>query len=686
MTSSRHFLAGTALCLLIAAPAPAIAAQAPSDVERPRSVGLPLIVAQAELPGDDGEPGDDCPPGTATGEDGGCVVLEDAVPPPEADVPEAEDGAPEEAAPPEEPDVPEPEAESEAPAEPAPEQAPEEAAPEAEEPSPADEGEETAPPAEQAPVDVAPEAEEPPAADEPAESGEEQEVPAEAAPAEPQAEEPGEDACPPGTELSAAGECVTIDDVEEAAPAEEEAPVEEAPAEAAPEAEEPPAGQPADADEEQEVPAEAAPQETEPESEAQESPAIEDAGPEEAAPTEEPVLDDATEEAIEEGVLPENAAPVLDSQKEIISEQPSSQDAPQPEVEEEPQPQQAEEVAPPETDQEAQENLVDREQVREELRAILQEEGRRIDLGDDPELRRERRREFFQPREDARVLRRYDDDRMIIEWGDREFVRSPDYDRIIRRGDNVRYEELRGGYLREVVERRDGTRVITIRNRYGDVVRRVRVTADGREYVMVYVPEERLREPRRFRDPARELPPLRLTIPVSEYILEAERVQDPRRYYTFLGLPPVEPVRRLYTLDEVRYSARVRDIVRRIDLDTIEFALGSAAIEEREIPKLESLAEAMLELLERNPGETFLIEGHTDAVGPEHVNLALSDRRAESVAEALTDVYGVPPENLVTQGYGEQYLKVNTQAASRENRRVAVRRITPLVAPVASAQ
>ena len=30
----------------------------------------------------------------------------------------------------------------------------------------------------------------------------------------------------------------------------------------------------------------------------------------------------------------------------------------------------------------------------------------------------------------------------------------------------------------------------------------------------------------------------------------------------------------------------------------------------------------------------------------------------------------------------ERYLKINTQAPERENRRVAIRRITPLVAPV----
>ena len=56
------------------------------------------------------------------------------------------------------------------------------------------------------------------------------------------------------------------------------------------------------------------------------------------------------------------------------------------------------------------------------------------------------------------------------------------------------------------------------------------------------------------------------------------------------------------------------------------------------------------------------------------------------MADALTNVFGIPPENLTTQGYGERYLKVKTQQQERENRRVAIRRITPLVAPVASAR
>ena len=120
----------------------------------------------------------------------------------------------------------------------------------------------------------------------------------------------------------------------------------------------------------------------------------------------------------------------------------------------------------------------------------------------------------------------------------------------------------------------------------------------------------------------------------------------------------------------------------RVDLSSVNFDTGSAQITRGEVDKLSELAQSMGALISDDPSETFLIEGHTDAVGSDNSNLALSDRRAESVASALTEFYEIPAENLVTQGYGEQYLKVNTEGAERQNRRVTVRRITPLVQPV----
>ena len=70
-------------------------------------------------------------------------------------------------------------------------------------------------------------------------------------------------------------------------------------------------------------------------------------------------------------------------------------------------------------------------------------------------------------------------------------------------------------------------------------------------------------------------------------------------------------------------------------------------------------------MTDANANEVFLIEGHTDAVGTEEDNLSLSDRRAEAVAVALTEQFQIPPENLTTQGYGEQQLKVPVQGPER---------------------
>jgi hypothetical protein len=44
------------------------------------------------------------------------------------------------------------------------------------------------------------------------------------------------------------------------------------------------------------------------------------------------------------------------------------------------------------------------------------------------------------------------------------------------------------------------------------------------------------------------------------------------------------------------------------------------------------------------------------------------------VALALTQNFDIPPENLVVQGYGEQFLKVRTEASNEQNRRASIRR------------
>ncbi len=274
------------------------------------------------------------------------------------------------------------------------------------------------------------------------------------------------------------------------------------------------------------------------------------------------------------------------------------------------------------------------------------------------------------------------DNRVILDAGDRIFVRGDDRPRLRRNAENTYYDELPRGRLRETIERPGGHEIVTVYDRYGDILQRSRIDRDGNEYLMIYAPEYDDSPRAAIFDVGYDLPPMRLTIPVNDYIIDV--AQDPERdFYDFLAMPPVERVERVYTIDEVRHSARLRDKVRRIDLDTIHFATGSADVSLSQAKTLRKVANAMLKVLAKDPGETFFIEGHTDAVGSDRSNLVLSDRRAESVASLLTEVYDIPAENLVTQGYGERFLKIRTQAAEQENRRVTIRRVTPLVRPIA---
>ncbi|MCO5056322.1 MAG: OmpA family protein [Rhizobiaceae bacterium] len=631
------FLAGTAISLLMAsAPAASVAFAAPtlplkSTVERaPDS----LILAQAKE-GDDEE--GKKKKKKEKGEDGEPAAKAEK---PVDEQPATEEPAVEKA-------VPDAEKVEEQPAE---------------EPAVAEEPKAEEPPVEKPAVEEEPAAE--PRADEPAAEEKPAEEPqAEEAPAEEPAvkEEPAEE---PKAEKAPAEEPRA-----EETPAEEPA-VKEEPAEE-PKAEEQPAEEPkADVATDPDAPAKEESPDAgiadDPDAPTADEPAKEEAT-DDAERAAEPTADTATTDEEQRG-KPEIEQPVLDSQKDEAADDDGA--AKQETAEEE--------AAPaPKSDEEAQQKV-----EPEEIESVEAEEGKRVDEAEADELRRERRRERREGADRVEEI----GDRVVIQFNNQIVVESSDRDRLRRGAEDYYVEELRDGRTREVIVRSNGVRVVTIRNRYGDVLRRSRITPDGREYVLVYVRDDDYGSIREFRDPGRDLPPMRLTIPVDEYILDARVVEDPDRYYTFLDQPPVERVERLYSIDEVRYSARIRDKVRRVDLDTITFEFGSAAVEESEVAKLEGVAVAMERMLEENPAETFLIEGHTDAVGSNVANLALSDERAESVAEALTKVFGIPPENLVTQGYGEQYLKIDTEERERENRRVAIRRITPLVAPVASAK
>jgi outer membrane protein OmpA-like peptidoglycan-associated protein len=266
-------------------------------------------------------------------------------------------------------------------------------------------------------------------------------------------------------------------------------------------------------------------------------------------------------------------------------------------------------------------------------------------------------------------------DRVIVKLGDQVIIRKQDEnERFLRGADDVEVVQLRGGRTRTTITRPNGVQIITVTNRYGEIIRRVRRLPDGREIVLI----DNRQDEKPIVNFDIRLPRLVVPIPRRDYIVDLQRASE-ADIQAALTAPPVERVERIYSLEEVRRSERLRDKVRRIDLDTVTFDSGSAAISRSQIRTLTRIGEALEDVIYEDPDEIYLVEGHTDAVGSSLYNLALSDRRAESVAIILSESFDIPPENLITQGYGEDYLKIPTLGDERRNRRVTIRRITPLI-------
>ncbi len=265
--------------------------------------------------------------------------------------------------------------------------------------------------------------------------------------------------------------------------------------------------------------------------------------------------------------------------------------------------------------------------------------------------------------------------RVVSNTGDRVIVLQPDGtyrvlkddDAVIRRpGSTVRTETFKDGSTRTIVERADGTQVVTIRDATGRVLRRATYDSLGREVVLI---DDLAREDVVV---IRDLPKPRKRIVISSKDQDVALKRE-------LARLEADRAGRKFSLRQIREIPAVRALAATLDVTPITFASGSAAVAPEQARNLADLGRLMQDLLAENPREIFLIEGHTDATGKAAMNLALSDRRAESVALALTEYFDIPPENMVVQGYGETELLIDTQASEPRNRRVEVRLITPLL-------
>jgi outer membrane protein OmpA-like peptidoglycan-associated protein len=171
----------------------------------------------------------------------------------------------------------------------------------------------------------------------------------------------------------------------------------------------------------------------------------------------------------------------------------------------------------------------------------------------------------------------------------------------------------------------------------------------------------------------------------ADQILNALRPKPMARGLSMAAAPQVDPVvkasevtfldsvrnrkTRSLSLGEREQIAEIASTKPKVDLE-IQFDYNSADISRTSLTAVQELGKAL-----SNPGlkgSTFVVAGHTDAVGSEPYNLDLSERRADTIKHYLVEKYGIAGSDLVTVGYGETKLKDAGKPSASINRRVQV--------------
>ncbi len=98
------------------------------------------------------------------------------------------------------------------------------------------------------------------------------------------------------------------------------------------------------------------------------------------------------------------------------------------------------------------------------------------------------------------------------------------------------------------------------------------------------------------------------------------------------------------------------------------FDFDKATVKDEFKPKLDSTKG----IFDMNPDLEVQVQGHTDSVGPEAYNQALSERRANAIVKYLVDEVGVDASKLSAVGFGESNPAVSndTKEGRAQNRRV----------------
>ena len=159
---------------------------------------------------------------------------------------------------------------------------------------------------------------------------------------------------------------------------------------------------------------------------------------------------------------------------------------------------------------------------------------------------------------------------IVVDPSGQSFIRHNEEDRFRFGARDIQTQQV-GGETRTIVIRPDGSQIITVVGRDGQLLRRIRRDREGREIIII---DNSYRDPRGVGGFYVDLPPPMIRIPYNRYIVEADDA-SPDLIYETMEAPPVDRIERRYSLDEIRYSPSVRQLMPSIDLNTITFETGS---------------------------------------------------------------------------------------------------------------
>jgi outer membrane protein OmpA-like peptidoglycan-associated protein len=144
-----------------------------------------------------------------------------------------------------------------------------------------------------------------------------------------------------------------------------------------------------------------------------------------------------------------------------------------------------------------------------------------------------------------------------------------------------------------------------------------------------------------------------LTVSATGYLFQS-------RFFDFKDAAATGEVQQDFYLDPLKLGAKTV-------LNNVFFASASDVVLPESQPEIERVAS----LMKQNSSLKVEIGGHTDSVGTDEANVALSKRRAQHVREFLIKA-GVADQRLLYQGYGESKPAApnKTDAGRAMNRRI----------------